>query len=123
MATERKLPEAMPGFILKLGKFYHLTLFCCLFYQTSNSDDRQGKRHCFVLYAFVPILQEAPEGWSLALVDTPGFGEANVEHIMKHTDMLFSTSTAYLYLMDATSMDDKVDSDNFKLLFQHDKGQ
>ena len=84
--------------------------------------DCKAQHPCFVLYAFVPILEGAPEGWSLALVDTPGFGEANVDHIMRHTDMLFSTSTAYLYLMDSTIMEDGVDSDNIKLLFKHNKG-
>ena len=41
---------------------------------------------------------------------------------MKHTDMLFSTSTAYLYLMDSTSMEDSIDGENIGLLFKHDKG-
>ncbi|CAI8049463.1 hypothetical protein GBAR_LOCUS27232 [Geodia barretti] len=84
--------------------------------------EQQSGRHIFVLYAYVPILEEAPAGWNLALVDTPGFGEANVDHIMKHTDMLFSTSTAYLYLMDSTSMEDSIDGENIGFLFKHDKG-
>ena len=56
------------------------------------------------------------------LVDTPGFGEANVDHVMQHTDLLFKASTAYIYIMDSTSMEDKVDHDNIRLLFEHDKG-
>jgi predicted GTPase len=84
--------------------------------------EQQSGRHFFVLYAYVPILEVAPAGWNLALVDTPGFGEANVDHITKHTDMLFSTSTAYLYLMDSTSMEDSIDGENIGLLFKHDKG-
>jgi predicted GTPase len=81
----------------------------------------QSGHNCFVLYAFVEILQEAPEGWNLVLVDTPGFGEANIRHVTARTDTLFSTSTAYLYIIDSGSMGDDVDAKKIKLLYQHDK--
>ena len=86
-----------------------------------NSGLQEGHRQ-YVLYACIPILQEAPRGWTLALVDTPGFGEANVGHITALTDRLFSTSTAYLYIMDSAIMEDAVDAKNIKQLFEHDKG-
>lgn len=76
----------------------------------------------YVLYACIPILEEAPPGWTLALVDTPGFGEANVHHITGIANRLFNTSTAYLYIMDSGSMKDAVDAKNIQQLFEHDKG-
>ena len=86
-----------------------------------NGGPQKGRRQ-YVLYACIPILQEAPSGWTLALVDTPGFGEANVGHITALTDRLFSTSTAYLYIMDSGIMKDAVDAKNIERLFEHDKG-
>jgi hypothetical protein len=75
-----------------------------------------------VLHAHIPILEEAHHsGWTLALVDTPGFGEANVEHVTSHADMLFSTSTAYLYMMDSSNLEDAVDAANIRQLYQYDK--
>ena len=35
-----------------------------------NGGPQEGHRH-YVLYACIPILDEAPRGWTLALVDTP----------------------------------------------------
>jgi hypothetical protein len=71
----------------------------------SGMTNGQEVRKLYVLHAHIPILEEAHHsGWTLALVDTPGFGEANVEHVTSHADMLFSTSTAYLYMMDSSNM-------------------
>lgn len=86
-----------------------------------NGSPQEGRRQ-YVLYAYIPILKGAPPGWTLALVDTPGFGEANVDHITALTDTLFSTSTAYLYIMDSGSMEDAVDAENIRQLYKHDKG-
>jgi hypothetical protein len=82
----------------------------------------QEVRKLYVLHAHIPILEEAHHsGWTLALVDTPGFGEANVEHVTSHADMLFSTSTAYLYMMDSSNLEDAVDAANIRQLYQYDK--
>ena len=78
--------------------------------------------HSFVLCAFVPILETAPEGWTLALLDTPGFAEANIVHVTARTETLFSTSTAYLYIIDSGNMEDEVDAKKIQLLYRQDKG-
>ena len=77
----------------------------------------------YILYAHVPILEEAPAGLSLALVDTPGFGEANVDHVALLTDTLFNTSSAYLYIMDGRQMGDATDAENVKRLYRKDRGK
>ena len=56
------------------------------------------------------------------LVDTPGFGEANIDHVTALTRTLYSTSTAYIYIMDSGSMEDDVDAKNIQQLYKHDKG-
>ena len=82
----------------------------------------QEIRKLYVLYACIPILDQPQSGWTLALLDPPGFGEANVEHVTSHAGMLFSTSTAYLYLMDSSSLEDAVDAENIKQLYHFDRG-
>lgn len=82
----------------------------------SAKDDRRK----YTLYAYIPILEGAPPNWTLALVDTPGFGEANVEHVTALTDTLFSTSTAYLYILDSGNMGDAVDAENIRQLYKYD---
>lgn len=84
-----------------------------------NGDDLVKN---YILYAYVPILKATVEGWTLALVDTPGFGEANVKHVTALADKLFSTSTAYLYIMDSANMRDELDTRKIQQLFKHDKG-
>ena len=89
----------------------------------SGMTNGQEVRKLYVLHAHIPILEDAHHsGWTLALVDTPGFGEANVEHVTSHADMLFSTSTAYLYMMDSSNLEDAVDAANIQQLYQYDKG-
>lgn len=85
----------------------------------SAKDDRRK----YTLYAYIPILEGAPPNWTLALVDTPGFGEANVEHVTALTDTLFSTSTAYLYILDSGNMGDAVDAENIRQLYKYDNGE
>ena len=88
-----------------------------------NNGISQEGRKLYVLYACIPLLEQTQHsGWALALVDTPGFGEANVEHVTSHADMLFSTSTAYLYLMDSSNLKDAVDAENIRQLYEYDKG-
>ena len=36
--------------------------------------------------------------------------------------MLFSTSTAYLYMMDSSYLEDSADAEKIKQLYKHDKG-
>ena len=77
----------------------------------------------YTLYANVDILKAAPAGFSLVLVDTPGFGEANMDHITELAKTLFNTSSAYLYVMDITQMGDITDSQYLKQLSQRDEGK
>ena len=126
MLSLKRCVSKMHSGVTRLVYFKNFITLIIILYtiigQRDSGIEQQSGRHFFVLYAYVPILEVAPAGWNLALVDTPGFGEANVDHITKHTDMLFSTSTAYLYLMDSTSMEDSIDGENIGLLFKHDKG-
>ena len=101
--------------------YFTCKMLLCTF-QTGVKNG-QDVRKLYVLHAHIPILEEAHHsGWTLALVDTPGFGEANVEHVTSHADMLFSTSTAYLYMMDSSNLEDAVDAANIRQLYQYDKG-
>ena len=102
------------------GKEYSLLLMQIFIYKFILQTEMQY-RH-YVLYAYIPILDNAPRGWTLALVDTPGFGEANVGHITALADRLFSTSTAYLYIIDSVILNDALDAKNIKQLYEHDKG-
>ena len=108
-------------YIAQIVTTFLLVSYTLIIYTQTGILNQSG-HNCFVLYAFVEILQEAPEGWNLVLVDTPGFGEANIRHVTARTDILFSTSTAYLYIIDSGSMGDDVDAKKIKLLYQHDKG-
>ena len=76
----------------------------------------------YILYAHVPMLARAPAGWQLAFVDTPGFGEANMDNITSISKKLLTTSSAYLYIIDVTSVGDETDAINMKCLFERDQG-
>ena len=90
--------------------------------QTGMRNGTEHDSKSYILYAHIPILREAAQGWTLVLVDTPGFGEANVDHITALADRRFNTSTAYLYIMDGTSMCDELDRRKIHQLFKNDKG-
>ena len=76
----------------------------------------------YILYAHVPMLARAPAGWQLAFVDTPGFGEANMDNVTSISKKLLTTSSAYLYIVDVTSVGDETDAINMKCLFERDQG-
>lgn len=75
------------------------------------------------MYAHVPILENVPAGWHLVLVDTPGFGEANMKNITSLATKLLNTSSAYLYIVDVTSIGDELDATNMKCLFERDQSE
>ena len=77
----------------------------------------------YTLYAHVPILENVPAGWNLVLVDTPGFGEANMKSITSLATKLLNTSSAYLYIVDVTSTGDELDAANMKCLFERDQSE
>lgn len=82
----------------------------------------QGTKE-YTLYAHAPILENVPAGWSLVLVDTPGFGEANMESITSLATKLLNTSSAYLYIVDVTSIADDTDARNMKCIVDRDQGE
>ena len=50
-----------------------------------------------VLQVRVPILSEVPPGYSVSLVDNPGYGETNV-HITQLADDSAKISSVYVYV-------------------------
>jgi hypothetical protein len=70
-------------YIAQIVTTFLLVSYTLIIYTQTGILNQSG-HNCFVLYAFVEILQEAPEGWNLVLVDTPGFGEANIRHVTAH---------------------------------------
>ena len=53
-----------------------------------------------VLKANIPILVgSVPDGWTVSLVDNPGFGEAK-----EHVSRLAGYSSAYIYLLETGSI-------------------
>lgn len=65
-----------------------------------------------VLKVNVPLLDcEIPKGWTVSLVDNPGFGEDNA-HIEQLASMSVKVSAAYIYLMDTERMDSKKDKES-----------
>ena len=77
----------------------------------------------YTLYAHVPLLENVPAGWNLVLVDTPGFGEANMENITSLATKLLNTSSAYLYIVDVTSIGDEIDARNWKCVCDRDQSE
>ena len=74
------------------------------------------------LTANVDILDQAPEGWQISLLDNPGFGESFQEKLMLETEMTMKTSSAYLYIMDAGQLSDKEDERCLDLIHRSDEG-
>lgn len=47
----------------------------------------------------IPLIAASiPPGWTVSLVDNPGFGEAK-DHVTQMADMSVVTSSAYIYLI------------------------
>lgn len=75
------------------------------------------------MHAHAPILEDVLAGWNLVLVDTPGFGEANMEGITSLATTLLNTSSAYLYIVDVNSIADEMDARNMKSIVDRDQGE
>lgn len=75
-----------------------------------------------VLKLNVPILSASiPPGWTVSIVDNPGFGEAK-EHVTQLADASMVTSSAYIYLMTTGDVGGEKAAEFFKELQQIDKG-
>ena len=74
----------------------------------------------YTIYANVPLLADPPAGWELVLVDTPGFGDASMNNVVASAEMLLTTSSIYLYVIDSGSTGDAVDAKNLWNIFNRD---
>ena len=87
----------------------------------SVSSDEPSNKPDLLLRVNVPLLAEnAPEGWSVVLVDNPGFGEAK-QHIAQITSESWESSAAYVYLTTPETKGLIAEVDLFKAF--HSKGQ
>ena len=75
-----------------------------------------------ILKVCVPLLaNKAPPGWTISLVDNPGFGEAK-EHVTQLAEASVVTSSAYIYLMQAADIGGKEFDEFFRNLNDNDRG-
>ena len=73
-----------------------------------------------ILKVNIPLLADrVPPGWTVSLVDNPGFGEAK-EHVVQLADASLITSTAYIYLLQTENIGGTEVADFFKELSQKD---
>ena len=69
----------------------------------------------------IPLLSgSVPPGWTVSIVDNPGFGEAK-EHVTQLADTSMVTSSAYIYLVQTENVGGKEAADFFKELQTIDK--
>ena len=70
----------------------------------------------------LPLLVEhVPLGWTVSLVDTPGFGEAR-QHIQQLAKDSVQLSAAYIFLVSNESIEASDVSETFKDLAKTDQG-
>ena len=76
-----------------------------------------------VLEVHIPLLaaQNIEKGWSLNLVDNPGFGESN-EYIQQIADASILISAAYILVTNTDNMDSKATTAFLNKLSEKDKG-
>ena len=76
-----------------------------------------------ILEVYIPLLatQNIDEGWSLCLVDNPGFGESN-EYIQQLADASILISAAYVLVTCPSTMDSSATASFLKKLSEKDKG-
>ena len=68
----------------------------------------------------IPLLiGKVPLGWTVSLVDNPGFGEAQ-EHITQIADSSLLTSSAYVYLVETGQLGGTEPRDFYKELHKRD---
>ena len=76
-----------------------------------------------VLKVYIPLLaNKVPSGWTISLVDNPGFGEAK-EHVTQLADASLITSSAYIYLLQTENISGKEAAEFFKDLKEKDDGE
>ena len=71
----------------------------------------------------IPLLaKNVPRGWTVSLVDNPGFGEAK-EHITQIADASLVSSSAYIYLLQTENVNGKDAQEFFKELSKMDQSK
>ena len=76
-----------------------------------------------VLKVNIPLLAgRVPPGWTVSLVDNPGFGEAK-EHVVQLADASLVTSSAYIYLLQTENIGGTEAAEFFKELIGKDKSK
>ena len=69
----------------------------------------------------IPLLFEnVPDGWTVCLVDNPGFNEANKQHIQQLADASVMSSAAYVFLTEIARMNTTATADFFRRLSEMD---
>ena len=82
----------------------------------------QGAK-ALILKVYIPLLADkVPSGWTVSLVDNPGFGEAK-EHITQLADASIVSSSAYIYLLQTENIGGKEVAEFFKQLKETDQGE
>lgn len=71
----------------------------------------------------IPVLSGSmPPGWTVSIIDNPGFGEAK-EHITQLAEASMVTSSAYIYLIQTENVGGREAADFFKQLQSMDKSR
>lgn len=71
----------------------------------------------------IPLLSgSVPPGWTVSIIDNPGFGEAK-EHITQLAEASMVTSSAYVYLVQTENVGGREAADFFKQLQSIDKSK
>ena len=71
----------------------------------------------------MPLLSECiPPGWTVSIIDNPGFGEAN-EHITQLAEASMVISSAYIYLMQTENVGGREAADFFRELKKIDESK
>lgn len=96
------------------GKVYTSEVMLDVFMQVSVPEK-------LILYANIDLLSGAQPGWTVSLVDNPGFGEAN-EHISQIAEAAMNSSSVYIYLVETTAIGGDIDKKFFQELQSRDKG-
>lgn len=74
-----------------------------------------------ILKVNIPLLSgKVHSGWTVSLVDNPGFGEAK-EHVVQLADASLITSSAYIYLLQTENIGGTEAAEFFKELIRKDK--
>ena len=76
-----------------------------------------------VLEVYIPLLTQDVNlpGWSISLMDNPGFGESNV-YIQQFADASIMISAAYILVTCTNNMDSRATTSFLKKLSEKDKG-